>query len=117
MTGQEFMERVQKYYGKYEYVVADEVSDWLREKNPTGKQIDALWAELRDSHSNQYGKPPDVALIRKAWREVGRVIPEHKFITDESKEDLVDPAKVARVIAMVLAGKKMKAEEVMEEMQ
>jgi len=51
------------YYGEYKPVVKAEVLEWLKDKSQVF--IIGLRIAVRDTYSNQYRIPPDVAVLNK----------------------------------------------------
>jgi hypothetical protein len=54
------------YYGDYRPVVKVEVLRWLEERSEFSTCfIDGLRIMVRDSYSNQYRMPPDIAILER----------------------------------------------------
>ncbi len=63
MTADNLVLWFEKYYGEYKPVVKVEVLEWLKDKSQVF--IIGLRIAVRDTYSNQYRIPPDVAILNK----------------------------------------------------
>ena len=66
MTREDFIKKIENYYGKYRPAVKAEVSQYLSAIMKIPGHYDDLYKQLILTETNRFGIPPDIALMEKA---------------------------------------------------
>lgn len=83
-----FTAQLEKVYTKYNEYVRREVVAWASKLTDTA--LRAVYKEVRETFSNQYGKAPDIANLAAAYREYQKNMAEefmYKALPDPEHED------------------------------
>ena len=91
MTGRDFIDWVQKYFGPYPEGQKKDIADYIRGLSPV--YLDTLKKVLLRSYSSEYRKPPDVAVFERFGEETLDAMPELPAIEAPPTEDEVKNKK------------------------
>ena len=72
MTVQEFMDNIERYYGKYERVFLREDIKGFVEDNYSEAELPILLENIKTTFSTQYKTQPDIAIIESVKREYNK---------------------------------------------
>lgn len=81
MTGREFMDWAEAYYGAYPEGQRQDVWEYVKVWEPT--YLDALREVLKTNHSSQFRTPPDIAAMSKQYGQASAL--QDKYIRTQGR--------------------------------
>ena len=93
VTVEEFIGRIEGYYGEYRPAVKPVVVQWIRSQRAGSQELTRLFAELVKTHTSQYRTPPDVAIMRPLLLDIQEESEQHR-LADLTRPMLPDASEV-----------------------
>ena len=89
MTHDQFLQRIEGYYGEYKHPATRGVVLTYIQKEYSKKRLDQLYAVLIYNYVGEYGLTPNVAVMQKLRPEIDRQssVPEFKLIDERPDEE------------------------------